>query len=135
MSALSPAMREAYDVAREHGGLAYARGGYWVAPGQEPLGQHWSGDGLEWGWHTTAGTVKALIRRGLLVGKPTTQYPRFDSQAVLPDGQTATGVPVDIPTPLRCEHDDACSGLTFADTAERDRHDQTFHDTAQEGPR
>lgn len=96
---LSPKMQEALDVARRTGGIVYRKGGFWTAPDAEPTGLHWAGNDLQWEWHTTKGTVRALVTRGLLRWARTELYPDWDSAAVLAFDPADV---VDEPHPDRC---------------------------------
>lgn len=85
MAALSPSMQEALAQAQEHGSLVYRKGGFWTTPDAQPVttATHYTPwDTYE--WHTTKGTVRALVARGLLQWSRTEQYPDFDSAAALP---------------------------------------------------
>ena len=80
---MSPNQVEALEHARTAGGLTYVRGGYWVEKGVDSkafLDYHWSDP--ERPWHTITVTVKALVRKGLLVWTDTS--PGFPVQAEMP---------------------------------------------------
>ena len=74
---LSPQQEDALKRARDAGGLRYVRGGYWVEAGTDPeafLAFAW--DDQKRPWHALSVTVKALVKKGLLVWTDTSPgYP------------------------------------------------------------
>lgn len=69
LKTLSPTMQETLDKAREAGHLERWRGGFWTVPGSSyKVVSQLNGTYRVPDWWVSAGTVSALINRGLLRG-------------------------------------------------------------------